>query len=417
MWQPAYFLSLLLVISPPTLAADLSIDQAVKEALEQNFDLLAQRYNVPVAEARIIQARLRPNPVLTAGADYQDLLGTGFSSVNQAGPAEANLRADFLMEGGGKRARRVDMAEAARSVAQLQLMDATRRLVLDVQSAFVDVLRARDDLNLARENLKVFTSIVDVNSARVKAGDLAKVELVRSRVAALQSQSAIRLAELRYRFAKSRLQYLLGRDRAADSVEVTGSLRDGQAPAALEDLERNALKLRPDLEALRRDSARAAADLRLQTAQGKVDYTFSVQYHRQYDNAIGNSLGFFLSAPLPMLNRNQGEISRARLEQRQAEARIRAAENSVRTEVGNAYEQCLAMRDTLDSIEKEMLTEAREVSEATEYSYRRGEASFLEFLDAQRAFNETMQSYNEARAEYARSLYVVDSATGQSVNP
>ena len=53
----------------------------------------------------------------------------------------------------------------------------------------------------------------------------------------------------------------------------------------------------------------------------------------------------------------------------------------------------------------------------TEYSYKRGEATLIEFLDAQRAFNETMQGYNEARAEYARSLYVIDSISGKAVNP
>jgi outer membrane protein, heavy metal efflux system len=85
--------------------------------------------------------------------------------------------------------------------------------------------------------------------------------------------------------------------------------------------------------------------------------------------------------------------------------------------VTSAHQQCVVARDTLESIEREMLSEAREVRDITEYSYRRGEASFLEFLDAQRAFNETMQSYNGARAEYARSLYLLDSSTGRSVNP
>ena len=64
-----------------------------------------------------------------------------------------------------------------------------------------------------------------------------------------------------------------------------------------------------------------------------------------------------------------------------------------------------------------MLSEAREVRQVTEYSYRRGEASLLEFLDATRAFNETMQAYNDARADYARSLYLLDSVSGKAVNP
>jgi len=80
-----------------------------------------------------------------------------------------------------------------------------------------------------------------------------------------------------------------------------------------------------------------------------------------------------------------------------------------------AYETYAASRDVVTTIEGQMLAQARDVRSTTEYAYRRGEASFVEFLDAVRAFNDTMQSYNSARAEYARSLYTLDATTGASV--
>ena len=128
-------------------------------------------------------------------------------------------------------------------------------------------------------------------------------------------------------------------------------------------------------------------------------------------------MGFFFSAPLPVFNKNQGEIERARREQQQIQARIRALELTVGTDVETAYEQYSTARSLLESVEKEMLGKARQVRETMDYSYRRGEASFVEFLDAQRTFNETLQTFNEARAEYARNLYAIDSVTGRSVNP
>jgi cobalt-zinc-cadmium efflux system outer membrane protein len=63
-----------------------------------------------------------------------------------------------------------------------------------------------------------------------------------------------------------------------------------------------------------------------------------------------------------------------------------------------------------------MLGKARTVRDTTEYSYRRGEASLVEFLDAQRAFNDTMQTYNDARANYARSLYSIETVSGTTVS-
>ena len=128
-------------------------------------------------------------------------------------------------------------------------------------------------------------------------------------------------------------------------------------------------------------------------------------------------MGFFLSVPIPVFNKNQGEIERARLEGQQLELKIKALQSSIAAEVETAYEQYATSRNMVESLEKEMLQQAREVRNTTEYSYRRGEASLIEFLDAQRAYNDTIQSYNEARADYARSLYQIDSISGKAVTP
>jgi outer membrane protein, heavy metal efflux system len=148
-----------------------------------------------------------------------------------------------------------------------------------------------------------------------------------------------------------------------------------------------------------------------------VDFTVGTEYHRQYGYVQGNSMGFFFSAPLPVFNRNQGEIERARREQQQIQARIHALEADIQTEVENAYQQYVTARDLLESIERDMLAQARDVRQITEYSYKRGEASLVELLDAQRAFNDTVQSYNEARAEFARNLYLIDAVAGRAGQP
>jgi outer membrane protein, heavy metal efflux system len=394
-----------------------TLDQAIKEALEKNLGLMAERYNVSIAEARIIQARLRPNPVFSLGLDYQDVFHRGFTIENSAGPPEANVRTDFVFERGGKREWRTQVAEQARGVAQLNLMNTMRQLIFDVQSAFIDVLAAKASLALAETNLKALNSIVEVNTSRVRAGDLAEVELMRSRLAALQFQNAVRQAQLRLQNARNRLQLLLGRRGPSDTLDVSGDLRTERVALATDELLAVSMKRRPDLQALQRDQARSQADIRLQLANAKVDYSFGVQYHHQYSYSNGRAMGFFFSAPLPIWNRNQGEVERARREQAQIETRIRASEAGIATDVQNAYQQYATARSLLDNIEKNMLEQARQVRDVTEYSYRRGEASLIEFLDAQRAFNDTMQSYNDARADYARALFQIESVTGQTVNP
>jgi cobalt-zinc-cadmium efflux system outer membrane protein len=396
-------------------AEKLTLDQAVAEALEKNLVLLAERSNIAIAEARVLTARLRPNPVVSVGGDHMDLLGTGFNDLNAGGPSEFSLRTDFLWERGGKRRLRTEVAEAARSVAQLQFLNSVRGVVLDVQSAFVDALLARDSLALARENLSSLNQIVEINAARVKAGDLAEVELIRSRLAALQFETSVRQAELKLRAALVRLQTFLGRSKPSPSFDVAGDLSRAKAAPALEELRTSARELRPDLRALNRDRERAEAELRSQIAQGKVDCTLGTEYRRQQVAAKSNSLGVFLNVPLPVFNRNQGEIERARQERQQIHWRVGALEAAIAAEVENAYQQFLTARSLLEAIEGQMVGQARDVREITEFSYKRGEATLLQLLDAQRAFNETMQAYNEARAEYARNLYLLDAVSGKAV--
>ena len=186
----------------------LTIDQGVAEALERNLGLLADRYNLTIADARIVTARLRPNPVLTLNADTLDLLGTGFNTqTNAGGPSNYGIRTDFLLERGGKRKARIAVAEDSRAVAQLQLLNTVRDIVLDVQNSFVDLQSAKDSLRLSQENLQTLHDIVDINEKRVKNGDLAEVELLRAQVAELQFENSVRQAELRVKTAKANFKY------------------------------------------------------------------------------------------------------------------------------------------------------------------------------------------------------------------
>jgi cobalt-zinc-cadmium efflux system outer membrane protein len=396
-------------------AETLDLEGALREAAAHNLDLLAQRYNVSVADARLLTAGLRPNPVLTVSA--ANLQWPGIAP--QLNPREVSLHADFIVERGQKRARRVALAQSAKSVAELELLNALRTLTFDVESAFVDVLLARATLAVARQNFEALNGIAELNAIRVRVGDLAGVEWIRSRVAALESRNGLQQAQLRLESAKNRLQLLLGRAAPASDFDVTGEFRADEAPYDRGEIVRQALEARPDLLALRREQARTQAELRLQLAQRKVDYVLGAEFGRQQQPGVGQAsvTALSLSVPLPVFNRNQGEIRRAEVEVRQNEARLRALEAAIRNEAENAFRAYSTSRTLLETFQREMIEQAAEVRRITEYSYRRGEASLLEFLDAQRAFNDVMQGYNNARADYARSLYLIDSVTGKSVNP
>ncbi len=418
-WPLRFLVSVIYTLgaaSPLPAQQRLTLEQAVAEAVQKNIGLLADKVNISIAEARILTARLRPNPVISAAGDHMDVLGTGFNEVNGAGPPEYSLRMDFPIERAGKRGLRTQVARLSRSVTELQFQNAVRGVALDVANLFVDAQQAQESFNLAKENLAYFEQIVKINQTRLRAGDIAEVELLRSRLASLQHRNFAREAESRGRTSLFRLQTAIGRAVPSPTLELAGDLRHDPVLPALDRIREAALLQRPDLLASRRDLTRAQAEVRSQQAQAKADPTIGAEYRRQQGvNGSSNSMGVFLSLPLPVFNRNQGEIERAIQEQRQAELRVRQQEVLISGEIDVAHEQALTAETLLRSIEGEMLAQAREVRRVTEFSYRRGHVTLLELLDAQHAYNETVQGYIEARAAYARSLYTLDSAMGRTV--
>ena len=222
----------------------------------------------------------------------------------------------------------------------------------------------------------------------------------------LQYRGSVKAAELNVAQARLKLQTLAGRRAGDPLVDVDEPL--GVTPAVsaadVEALQSAARTSRPDLLALRRDQARTQADLRLQIAQGRVDYTVGAEYRRQQGvNGTGNSVGFFVSVPLPVFNRNQGEIARAGAEHTKADKSLAALETTVGGEVASAYQEFESARQLLADIEHDLIQPAADARAGTTYVYQAGATSLLDVLDAQRAFNDTMDTYYTAQAAYRRA--------------
>ena len=308
----------------------------------------------------------------------------------------------------------VALAEKERALVEWELKERRRRLIFEVQNTFIDVMVAREHRNVAGENLSFMKRIVGVNEARLKAGDLSEVEVIRSQVAAEQMESALQQAELALRLSQNRLLLLMGRSGESGLPEADGEFRRDSETASPQEARQSALAGRPDLRAAAAEEERAEADLALQKALRRGDLELGTEYRRQQGvNGMGNSLGFTVNVPLPLFDRNQGELARAAAERNRAALRTAALRAAILSEVATALDQQATARQQLERIESVLLKKAREVREVTEYAYQRGEASLLELLDAEKAYMETMQSYALARAEYSRSSYWIDAVTAK----
>jgi cobalt-zinc-cadmium efflux system outer membrane protein len=170
------------------------------------------------------------------------------------------------------------------------------------------------------------------------------------------------------------------------------------------------------LRAIQLAQSRSIADLRLQEALGRIDYTVGAEYRRQQGlSGRSNSLGFFVSAPLPILNRNQGEIARAGAEGEQLVRQLAARRAQILGDVRSAYQEYATMRELVASIERDLLKPATSARDISTYTYKAGASTLLELLDAQRAFNDTMQSYVDAQAGLTRAVSKLNAAVGEEV--
>ena len=397
--------------------AQLSVADAVDEGLRHNLSLFAERANLTVADAQMLTARLRPNPVFSFSADHQDWLGTGFDASNNGGPPEIAWRVDVPLERGGKRDARIALASAVRSAAEADFLDAVRALRQEVTLACIDLLAAQATRKVVGDTLRTYEDLARVNRARLTAGAIAPLEATRSDVAMLQFRASVVKADLDVAAASAKLRVLLGRP-VGDPIEIADSAIAAAAAAPLEPsaLESLAVQSRPDLLSLHLSQARSVADLRLQEALGRVDYTIGAEYRRQQGIAgRSNSLGVFFSTPLPVLNRNQGEIARATAEREHVERQIEARKAQVVADVRAALHEYEATRDLLGSIEHDLLSPATHARDVSLYTYKAGGATLLDVLDAERAFNDIEQSYVDAQASLRRASAHLNAAVGSEV--
>ncbi len=346
-------------------------------------------------------------------------LGPGSTRRTRRARRSHSVRVDVPFERGDKRDLRVDVAAQKKQVAEAGFADSMRRLKLDVSLAAIDVLEAKAKLLLAEDNLRALEQLVRLNEQRLASGAIPQLEVTRSRVAMLQYRSAVKTAQLAVSEARLKLLPLLGRRPDEPLVDIDD--RMGAIPEKTPDLPQllqTARLARPDLVALRNDQARSIADLRLEQAQGKVDYTLGAEYRREQGvNGRGNMLGFFVSVPLPFSNRNQGEIARADAERDKAERSLRAGETSVAGEVAAAYQEFESARSLLADIERDLLAPTQEARASVTYVYQAGATSLLDVLDAQRAFNDTMDTYYSAQAAYRRARARLSLTVNKDVIP
>jgi len=387
----------------------ISLDDAIRLALQHNHNLLAARTTIQQSEAEEVTANLRPNPVLIGDAQFLPIFQPDqFSADYIDDTAQFDLGVSYLFERGKKRQHRLQAAKDVTAVTKSQVADNERTLSFNVASQFINVEMAESTLALAQQDLKSFRNTLDISESRYKAGDISEDDLLKIKLQMLQFQTDVSAAQLARVQGLSDLRQLLGYESVPADYDVAGEFDYQPVKGNLEDFEAAALKNRPDLQAAQQGVTAANSQYQLQKANGKRDATGQINYtHITY-----NTVSLFGQIQLPVFDRNQGEIARAGYGITQAQEQEKFANGQVLTDVRDAFENLHSNDQVIGLYRSGYLDAAQQSRDISEYAYRRGAASLLDFLDSERSYRSTQLAYRQALASYLLAVEQLRQAVG-----
>jgi len=368
-----------------------------------------------------VRARLQAtNPTLLAGQ-----IGVGNTeSGNIFSASTLSTAVSYLHERQHKRELRRDSAQGATAIATSAQADLERNLIFTLRAAFVQVLQAKAFRTLAQDNLTNYDQVLGLSRDRLRSGDIAQIDLDRLELQRVTYESDVQTAEVNLRTAKIQLLRLLNdQTTPVEQFDVSGPF-DFVAPAQpLDEFRRIALAVRPDLRAALQAIEKAKTDHQLAFANGSVDPTISVdagfpsisQAYLSYQPPLHQFVGVGVGVPLRIFDSNQGEKRRTELDITRNERLADAARLLVYSDVDTAYATVVSTVTLLQPYKDRYLDQATRVRDTVTFSYQRGGASLVDFLQSQQEYRAVQVSYVNLVAAFLNAVNQLNLAIGQEV--
>ena len=384
-------------------ATPLSLTKAIELALEGSPEVAAATRQWEATEGQVLQGRARPNPELAYSLEDA-------RSRTRTQSWQLNLPVEL----GGKRAARTKAAEKSREQAQAQLNELKAALRANVATAYFDVLTAQERLVLAKDSVALAKSSTDTVAKRVAAGKVSPVEESKARVAEAGIRVELAQAASEQRNALSRLFALLGKIEAPFTV-LEGKAENLPPVPKLADLQ-SLISSSPAVVLARIEVDRRKALTDLEQSKRVPDITVSAGIQRSNETQR-NILLFGVSVPLPVFDRNQGNLLEALKLEDKAREELQGATVRLHSEVAQAQERLSTIAAEVQSLRQDVLPGAKSAYDAATIGFENGKFNFLEVLDAQRTYFTAKSQYLKALGEAHRAAADVDRLLGGSTGP
>jgi cobalt-zinc-cadmium efflux system outer membrane protein len=385
--------------------------QAITLFYQRNLNIIAAKYGLNQAKAQAIIAAAIPNPVFNLNT--AEIAGR---YPDHATPA-VNVGIEQLIELGGKRRLRMESSQLGTEAAENDLKDTIRIFSNAVRHAFYELLLAQKSVAIAREAISGYKKILQASKLRLKAGDIARRDLTRIEVEALNSQSDLDKTLANLTKARSALAVLLAwPERAEQFVAENRWPEIERFHYPLDDEEaliRQALFQRPDIKAAQLRIEQANKNLKLARRLRIPDITVSAAYAHDYGNIVLDSTMLGISVPLPLFYQHQGEIDKAAVELNSTELQIRQVKQKLRTEIVSAVAAWNAATAVVKRYQKGVLDRITKVQASAEFAYNHGNTDIVDLIQARRDYKAKMLEYYVTLADRSFAYADLLSALGE----
>jgi outer membrane protein, heavy metal efflux system len=412
-------MALLFLVAPALVPAQqaLTWDQIKTKFEAANPALKADALSVDEAKAQEITAFLRPNPQGGVTVDGTQIVPNNGVWRPLAGTFVVPS-ITYLHERDHKRELRLESAKEGTSITASEHEDLKRNLEFNLRATFVQTLEAKAVLELAKAELAYYDNIIKISRDRFNAGDIAQVDLDRIELARVQYESEIQSALVNLRTSKIQLLQLLNEHTPVEQFDVSGPFDFSDVLKPLEDFRQIALDERPDLRAALESIQQANTNHKLAIANGSTDPTFGGWY--TWNASTNNpdatqTLGLSVTVPLRIFDRNQGEKQRTLIDIDRNQETTMNTRNQVFTDVDSAYAQVESNIALLKPYRDKYNAQALRVRDTVTYSYQHGNASLMDFLNAQSDYRTVQLAYLQLIGTYLTAAGQLNLAVGREV--
>ena len=400
----------------------MTLDQAIDLMVRNNIDLKSKFYELPQAQADILTASLRANPVFYA--DSQLVPYGQYTKSRPGGQTQYDVNVSIPLDLSGKRRARTIAAVQAKRVLEAQYQNAVLQAIDNLYTVFVNVLAARETIALQEESRKGLIRLEAATRRKYESNFTNQVEYNQVVVQLRQAEIALDDARLTLNKAKIELANQLNlAPESAEQLQIRGTIMDkAPLPPPEEEMIRTVLAARPDVVSYRLGIQSAQANVKLQKANRIQDVYLLYQPYTLQDNTpfglkSPTSWAVGVTVPLPVFNRNQGAIRRAELNVTQTRLQLNNVERQAVRDVQQAEREYTVSRDAVEQFERKVLPPAEQAFSLVVQRYTAGEASGIDVLTARRDLNDTIRLYRDALVRHRRSMLDLNTALGQRVLP